>query len=431
MPVDDARRTRRRRPPIDVDGVTYTIKSEAKWITDDVGGTPACGTRAASRSSTCRSRRPSRRRSSARGSRRSPIDSLVAPTHRVRRGPRHARRQGRRPHRHQGVAGIAVTATSTGFTPPTHGDRRRRLRDLQVGPGRQLHDHAQHAGLRRPRRRNQLSRRRPDGRRQDGQLRHDALRPRDHARSTVNDAHPGHDLRRPPARSVEGARRLADQRRRASACCARSRRRARRTPSHVDRSCSRSRRTRYSFFTGALRRTPSPTRTSGTRTTSRATNPAAALLADPTQVQPQRGDGAPAAVEHPRHAPLRRPATFNDGDVMVYAQLQKPAVDRALRRAESTADDARPGRPRLGHRAAARGTGNDATGSRRPARVRSRACRSATTRSACVDTAPTAAQVARGTYDNTTPRRLRDDGVQRRSTSTRRTGTGARPATSL
>src|SRR3954449_12123823 len=25
------------------DGVSYTIKSEAKWITDDVGGEPACG----------------------------------------------------------------------------------------------------------------------------------------------------------------------------------------------------------------------------------------------------------------------------------------------------------------------------------------------------------------------------------------------------
>lgn len=29
--------------PITVDGVTYTIKSEANWVTDDTGGTPACG----------------------------------------------------------------------------------------------------------------------------------------------------------------------------------------------------------------------------------------------------------------------------------------------------------------------------------------------------------------------------------------------------
>jgi type II secretory pathway pseudopilin PulG len=30
-------------PPITIDGVTYTIKSEAGWVTDDTGGTPACG----------------------------------------------------------------------------------------------------------------------------------------------------------------------------------------------------------------------------------------------------------------------------------------------------------------------------------------------------------------------------------------------------
>jgi hypothetical protein len=29
--------------PVVVDGVTYTIKSEAGWVTDDTGGTPACG----------------------------------------------------------------------------------------------------------------------------------------------------------------------------------------------------------------------------------------------------------------------------------------------------------------------------------------------------------------------------------------------------
>jgi type II secretory pathway pseudopilin PulG len=29
--------------PVEVDGVTYTVKSEAKWITDDANATPACG----------------------------------------------------------------------------------------------------------------------------------------------------------------------------------------------------------------------------------------------------------------------------------------------------------------------------------------------------------------------------------------------------
>jgi type II secretory pathway pseudopilin PulG len=29
--------------PMEVDGVTYTIKSEAVWVTDDTGGTPSCG----------------------------------------------------------------------------------------------------------------------------------------------------------------------------------------------------------------------------------------------------------------------------------------------------------------------------------------------------------------------------------------------------
>lgn len=29
--------------PVTIDGVTYTIKSEAAWVTDDTGGTPACG----------------------------------------------------------------------------------------------------------------------------------------------------------------------------------------------------------------------------------------------------------------------------------------------------------------------------------------------------------------------------------------------------
>lgn len=29
--------------PVPVDGVNYTVKSEAKWVTDDQGGTPSCG----------------------------------------------------------------------------------------------------------------------------------------------------------------------------------------------------------------------------------------------------------------------------------------------------------------------------------------------------------------------------------------------------
>src|ERR1700742_1919121 len=37
-----------RNPPqsgtIKIDGVAYDVKSEAKWITDDLGGEPKCGT---------------------------------------------------------------------------------------------------------------------------------------------------------------------------------------------------------------------------------------------------------------------------------------------------------------------------------------------------------------------------------------------------
>ncbi|HET6549995.1 MAG TPA: carboxypeptidase-like regulatory domain-containing protein [Solirubrobacter sp.] len=39
----DALATIPQHAPVEVDGVTYTIKSEAKWITDDANATPACG----------------------------------------------------------------------------------------------------------------------------------------------------------------------------------------------------------------------------------------------------------------------------------------------------------------------------------------------------------------------------------------------------
>jgi type II secretory pathway pseudopilin PulG len=42
MPVDMLKNPPQS-PDATVDGVTYTIRSEAKWITDDIGGTPACG----------------------------------------------------------------------------------------------------------------------------------------------------------------------------------------------------------------------------------------------------------------------------------------------------------------------------------------------------------------------------------------------------
>ena len=44
MPVDMLKNPPQA-PDATVDGVTYKIKSEAKWITDDVGGTPGCGVR--------------------------------------------------------------------------------------------------------------------------------------------------------------------------------------------------------------------------------------------------------------------------------------------------------------------------------------------------------------------------------------------------
>ena len=43
MPVALLKNPPSQRPPINVDGVTYTIKSETKWITDDLGGEPGCG----------------------------------------------------------------------------------------------------------------------------------------------------------------------------------------------------------------------------------------------------------------------------------------------------------------------------------------------------------------------------------------------------
>ena len=124
MPVDMLK-SPPQAPDATVDGVTYKIKSEAKWITDDVGGAPACGVGSAENqveylhimttvtSKVVGAANPGGHRRLARRA-----------DHEVGRGPRHARRQGRRPHRrrrrqHHGHADLArVLADRTGDQRP-------------------------------------------------------------------------------------------------------------------------------------------------------------------------------------------------------------------------------------------------------------------------------------------------------------------------
>ena len=104
--------------PIEVDGVTYTIKSETKWITDDLGGEPGCGSSSGQmeymqiRTTVT---------SSVVGKQIKPVtvDSLVAPT--TEWAENHGTLAVKVLDRTntKGVAGIAVSATSPGFTPPT------------------------------------------------------------------------------------------------------------------------------------------------------------------------------------------------------------------------------------------------------------------------------------------------------------------------
>ena len=116
MPVDMLK-SPPQAPPATVDGVTYTIKSEAKWITDDIGGSPACGVSSGENqveylqikttvtSNVVGTRIPA-----------VTVDSLVAPTTKWVEGHgtlgvKVVDRTG------AGVPGITVTPTSPGFSP--------------------------------------------------------------------------------------------------------------------------------------------------------------------------------------------------------------------------------------------------------------------------------------------------------------------------
>ena len=192
MPVDMLK-SPPQAPAANVDGVTYTIKSEAKWITDDVGGSPACGVSSGENqveylqikttvtSNVVGPPHPGGHRRLAGRS-----------DHEVGRGSRHARREGRRPHRHRRRRhhGHPDLARVLADRPD---DQRPGLRPLEVGPGRQLHDHAQHAGLHRRQGHPALAHR-PERRRQEGQLPHDPLRPPGARERVGHDARPGHEL---------------------------------------------------------------------------------------------------------------------------------------------------------------------------------------------------------------------------------------------
>ena len=255
--------------PIEVDGVTYTIKSETKWITDDLGGEPGLRLQHATRSSTCRSARRSTSKIVGKQMKPVTVDSLVAPT--TEWAENHGTLAVKVVDRTntKGVAGIAVTATSPGFTPPTQPPPTPRLRRLQVGAGRQLHDHAQQPGLPEPRRRADVAGG-PDGRRQDDHYRDDDVRPRDQRARRRQDARARLRTGRPAdATAVEGAQRVADQRRQRRPAPRRSPRRARRSRPSPRPRCSRSPRT-TTRSSPAPARTPAPTRTSRrTRTTTR------------------------------------------------------------------------------------------------------------------------------------------------------------------
>ena len=105
--------------PLTVDGVTYTIKSETRWITDDLGGEPGCGS--ATNQVEYMQIRTTVSSKYVDGKRMKPVtvDSLVAPTQEwVEDHGTLAVKVVDRTNV-KGVPGIAVTATSAGFTPPS------------------------------------------------------------------------------------------------------------------------------------------------------------------------------------------------------------------------------------------------------------------------------------------------------------------------
>ena len=105
--------------PITVDGVTYTIQSETRWITDDLGGEPGCGS--ATNQVEYMQIRTTVSSKYVNGKRLKPVtvDSLVAPTQEWAED--HGTLAVKVVDRTnvKGVPGIAVTAVSSGFTPPS------------------------------------------------------------------------------------------------------------------------------------------------------------------------------------------------------------------------------------------------------------------------------------------------------------------------
>ena len=308
------------------------------------------------------------------------VDSLVAPTTEWAEdhgtlGVKVVDRTGTK-----GVANITVTRDLDRVHAARTGDRRPGLRGLQVGPGRQLHDHAQHAGLPRPQG-NQMSRTDQTvvaKKVSFATMHYDRA---DAARNVSVTTHiPGTTWSR-RRREASKARDVSATNGAESACCARSRRRAATTPFQATQLFPFAR-TRTRFFTGRCGYAEPDAYKRPTRTTSRPTNPAPALLADPAQVQPQpwpcasrRSTSAScAAAYQSTHVHRRRRRGLR-------AAAAAGGVDRgtAPSRCTRLTTKAWPG----GHVRRTAGTGTTTTtGSRRTAPPSIPACRSATTRSA-------------------------------------------------
>jgi type II secretory pathway pseudopilin PulG len=101
---------------VTVDGATYKIQSQSEWITDDVNGTPACGTES---SQVQYVHITTTVTSSIIGTRVKPIkiDSLVAPTTKWAEGHGTLGVKVVDRSASKGVPNIAVRAASTGYTP--------------------------------------------------------------------------------------------------------------------------------------------------------------------------------------------------------------------------------------------------------------------------------------------------------------------------
>jgi type II secretory pathway pseudopilin PulG len=101
---------------VTVDGATYKIRSESEWITDDVGGTPACGSASSQVEYVHITTTVT---SSIIGTRVKPIkiDSLVAPTTKWAEGHGTLGVKVVDRSASKGVPNIAVSAASTAYTP--------------------------------------------------------------------------------------------------------------------------------------------------------------------------------------------------------------------------------------------------------------------------------------------------------------------------